>query len=140
MQETTNVSSADRSGLPGYLALFTSFGTLVCCALPSILVLVGLGATVASVLSAMPWLVTLSHHKNWVFVISGVLISGNLVYVYAVAPRLQVRGGTCPAESPEACQTASTMSRALLWIAGGIYCIGVFTAYMLGPLLMKCDS
>lgn len=39
----------------GFLSLFTSFGTLIYCALPSLLVLVGLGATVASFLSAAPW-------------------------------------------------------------------------------------
>src|SRR5579863_5915425 len=74
-----------RSGILGYLSLFTSLGTLLCCALPSLLVLLGLGATVASVLSLVPWLVALSHHKNWVFIVAGVLISGNLVYVSAVA-------------------------------------------------------
>jgi hypothetical protein len=52
------------SGLLSFLSLFTSFGTLLCCALPSLLVLLGLGATVASLLSAAPWLVSLSHHKT----------------------------------------------------------------------------
>ena len=72
-----------RSGALSYLSLFTSVGTLLCCALPSLLVLFGLGATVASVLSQAPWLVALSHHKNWVFLIAGVLIACNFVYVYA---------------------------------------------------------
>lgn len=36
-------------GILGYLSLFTSLGTLLCCALPSLLVALGLGATVASV-------------------------------------------------------------------------------------------
>jgi mercuric ion transport protein len=36
-----------RSGALSYLSLFTSLGTLLCCALPSLLVLFGLGATVA---------------------------------------------------------------------------------------------
>ena len=40
-------------GVLSYLSLFTSFGTLLCCALPSLLVLVGLGATVASFLLAI---------------------------------------------------------------------------------------
>lgn len=52
--------------LEGYLALFSSVGTLVCCALPALLVLSGFGATVASLLSAAPWLVTLSRHKAYV--------------------------------------------------------------------------
>jgi mercuric ion transport protein len=120
-----------------YLSLFTSLGTLLCCALPSLLVLVGLGATVASVLSAVPALVTLSHHKNWVFTIAGLLIGGNFVYTYAIAPRLRARGAACSTETPEACDTASAVSRTVLWIAAAIYSIGVFSAYVLGPLLMR---
>src|SRR3954468_1053618 len=89
------------SGVLSYLSLFTSFGTLLCCALPSLLVLLGLGATVASFLSAVPWLVALSRHKVWVFAVSGLLIAANLLYVYAIAPRLQSAGGTCPADSPD---------------------------------------
>lgn len=42
-----------ESRLPGYLSLFASVGTLVCCALPAMLVLVGLGATVASAAGAV---------------------------------------------------------------------------------------
>ena len=57
-----------------FASLFTSVGTLLCCALPSLLVLLGLGATVASFLSAAPWLVALSHHKRVVFAVSGALI------------------------------------------------------------------
>jgi hypothetical protein len=125
------------SGVLSYLSLFTSFGTLLCCALPSLLVLVGLGATVASFLSAVPWLVTLSHHKTWVFAISGFLIGCNLVYVYAVAPRLRNTNAACPSDAPEACVSASRFSRIVLWISAVIYAIGVFSAFVLGPLLMR---
>ena len=62
-----------------YLSLFSSLGTLLCCALPSLLVLFGLGATVGSLLTAVPWLVSLSHHKNWVFTVAGVLIGANVL-------------------------------------------------------------
>src|SRR5271169_2236826 len=100
-----------RSGglLLNYLSLFTSLGTLLCCALPSLLVLVGLGATVASFLSAVPWLVALSHHKDWVFVVAGLLIGGNWVYVYRIAPRLQGAAGACPNDDPAACASANRM-------------------------------
>src|SRR5260370_36795854 len=57
--------------LLSFLSLFTSLGTLLCCALPSRLVLLGLGATVASFLSSAPWLVSLSRHKLWVFALPG---------------------------------------------------------------------
>jgi mercuric ion transport protein len=120
-----------------YLSLFTSFGTLLCCALPSLLVLLGLGATVASFLSAVPWLVTLSHHKNWVFVISGLMIGANFLYVYGISPKLRAQGQACAADAADACNTASRVSRIVLWVSGGLYCAGVFSAYLLGPLLMK---
>ena len=129
-----------RNALLSYLSLFTSFGTLLCCALPSLLVLVGLGATVASFLSVVPWLVTLSRHKNWVFAVSGALIAANVGYTYVLAPRLRRANQSCPADAPEACDAATTTSRALLWISAAIYLIGVFSAYVLGPLLMYFDS
>ena len=125
------------SGILSYLSLFASFGTLLCCALPSLLVLLGLGATFASFLSALPWLVTLSQHKGVVFLISGILICCNLLYVYVVARRLQERGASCPADLPEACSSASRFSRAVLWTSATIYAIGVFSAFVLGPLLMR---
>lgn len=125
------------SGVLSYLSLFTSFGTLLCCALPSLLVLLGLGATVASFLSAAPWLVTLSRHKIWVFAVSGFLIGGNLVYVYAVAPRLRNASAACPTDAPEACASASRFSRIVLWISAVVYAIGMFSAFVLGPLLIR---
>jgi mercuric ion transport protein len=137
MPQMMNATSTGRSGLLSYLSLFTSFGTLLCCALPSLLVLLGLGATVASFLSAVPWLVTLSHHKNWVFGVSGALIADNFVYTYALAPRLQMRGLACSTDDPGACAQASRTSRVVLWISAVLYCWGVFTAYLLGPILMR---
>jgi mercuric ion transport protein len=125
------------NGVLSYLALFTSFGTLLCCALPSLLVLIGFGATVASFLSAVPWLVALSRHKVWVFAISGMLIGGNLLYVYVIAPRLKDQDSACPTDEPSACASASRFSRIVLWVSATIYAIGVFSAFVLGPLLMR---
>src|SRR5437773_12188191 len=96
--ETVSIASTDtastftpprRNPVLSYFSLFTSVGTLLCCALPSLLVLLGLGATVASFLSAAPWLVALSHHKRVVFAVSGALIITNFYYTYWLAPRLQ---------------------------------------------------
>jgi hypothetical protein len=119
-----------KVGAGSYLSLFTSFGTLLCCGLPSLLILFGLGVTVASFLSAVPWLVTLSHHKNWVFLIAGLLIAGNFVY-------LKTRAATCPTDAADACAAATRTSRVVLWVSAAIYSIGVFSAYILGPLLMR---
>jgi mercuric ion transport protein len=128
-----------RSGALSYVSLFSSLGTLLCCALPSLLVLFGLGATVASVLSEAPWLVSMSHHKHWVFIVAGLLISSNFLYVYGVAPKLQAKNGACDPNAPAACQTASRFTRVVLWFSAIVYLIGCFTAYLLGPILIHFD-
>jgi mercuric ion transport protein len=99
-----------------------------------------LGATVATVLSEVPWLVSLSHHKHWVFIVTGLLITGNFVYACVVAPKLQLRSGACDSNDPAACQTASRFSRIVLWCSAGLYLVGCFTAYILGPLLVRLNS
>lgn len=125
--------------LGGYLSLFASLGTLVCCALPSLLVLVGLGATMASLLSAVPWLVTLSRHKDWVFAASGALIAANFYYQYRLAPRLLAQGGACPPGDADACARAARTSRVLLVVSTVIYGVGFATAYVVGPVLAVLD-
>src|SRR5258707_13468798 len=97
-----------------YFSLFTSVSTLLCCALPSLLVLLGLGATVASFLSAMPWLVTLSHHKFMVFGASGVMITASFINMYVVAPRLSRE---CAAGDPSGCDMPSRLRRVFLWVS-----------------------
>jgi hypothetical protein len=70
-----------------------------------------------------------------VFAVSGVLIAANFDYVYFIAPKLQV--AACPPDNPEACEVASRTSRVVLWVSGLIYVTGFFSAYLLGPLLMR---
>jgi hypothetical protein len=109
-----------RGGALSFLSLFTSLGTLLCCALPSLLVLFGLGATVTTVLSEVTWLVALSHHKNWVFIVAGLLITGDFAYVYAIAPKLQMRSGACdPNDRPASASVAlcSGARRDCIWWA-----------------------
>jgi len=47
----TTTETVRRSAVLSYFSLFTSLSTLLCCALPSLLVLFGLGASVASTFS-----------------------------------------------------------------------------------------
>ena len=129
-----------RGGILGYVSLFTSLGTLLCCALPSLLVLLGLGATVATVLSSVPWLVKLSHHKVWVFTTAGILIILAFVQTYAIAPRLRRSAVDCPPNNPQACYEASRFSKVVLWLAVVIYAVGFFVADVLGPILTHLDA
>jgi mercuric ion transport protein len=136
MTATLTQNRTRRSALLSYFSLFTSLGTLLCCALPSLLVLFGLGASVASMLSFLPWLVTLSRHKQWTFTISGLLIALGFVNMYVIAPRLKAK--TCdPGDS--ACDDASKASKIVLWVSGAIYAVGFFVAYVLGPILTSLD-
>ncbi len=127
---------ARRAALLNYFSLFSSFSTLICCALPSVLVLLGMGATVASLLSAAPWLVSLSRHKIWIFSIAGVLIMLSFIVTYFIAPRLRA-GETCDADDPATCGEVSKVSRALLWGSAVIWSCGFFVAYLLGPILNR---
>jgi len=129
-----------RTALWGYVSLFSSLGTLLCCALPTLLVLIGLGATVATVLTAAPWLVALSHHKVWVFGLAGGLIAANFVYVYAIGPRLRRSNVVACAPDDATCGAASRFSRIVLWFSAALYGVGFFTAYILGPLLLWWDA
>jgi mercuric ion transport protein len=128
-----------ESRLPAYFSLFASLGTLVCCALPSVLVLIGLGAAVASALSAAPWLVTLSRHKEWVFAITGIGIAANAYYVYRLAPRLRLDNDGCLPGEGTTCDEVSRFSRLTVVVSIGIYLIGFAVAFALGPLLVALD-
>ena len=124
--------------LLSYFSLFSSFSTLICCALPSVLVLLGLGTAVASVLSAAPWLVSLSRHKVWIFSIAGTLILTSFFITYLLTPRL--RGSdNCDASDPETCGEVSKLSKIVLWGSAAIWSAGFFVAYLLGPIFERLD-
>ncbi len=120
--------SDGRAGV--WSGLAAAIGTLICCALPSLLVLLGLGTTVAAVVSAVPWLVPLSQNKGWVFLAAGTLIVGSRLYVRYVSPRVTVDGTTCPVPLGRA-------TRIAWWTSAAVFAVGLFVAYALGPLLER---
>jgi mercuric ion transport protein len=81
----------------------------------------------------------LSHHKQWVFTV-GLLIASNFFYFYVIAPKFQMSNGACDPNDPVTCQTASRYSRMVLWCSAGLYLVGCFTAFVLGPLLVWFDQ
>ena len=56
------------------LSLFTSLGTLICCALPALMVTLGMGATLAGIITTIPSITLISNYKEYVFIVSGILI------------------------------------------------------------------
>lgn len=114
-------------------ALAGACGTLICCALPSLLVLLGFGSTVAAVLSAAPWLVVLSRNKVWVFAAAGLLVVGSRWYALRLSPRLTPDGAACA-------PPLGRWTRAVWWTSVVVYGVGFFVAFALGPILMRLDS
>jgi len=120
-------------------SLFASVGTLLCCALPSLLVFLGFGGAVASVVSNVPFLVTLSRQKGWVFAGAAVLIAAAFAYRRWLTPRLMARRLACPPDDPR-CRTLDRVSGVLLWLSGGLYVAAAGVAYGLPLILTWLDS
>ncbi len=70
------------------ISLFSSFGTLICCALPALLVSLGAGAVLAGLITNFPQLIFLSKYKIYVFSVAGLLItiSGYMLWVNRNTP------------------------------------------------------
>ena len=109
--------------------LLFSGSTLICCALPILLVALGFGASVAYLTHAMPWLVGLSRHKVWIFGIGAIYLTLTGWMIYRP-------GRACPTDPDLArlCQKADRLNRLVLWIAVAVYAIGFFMAYLWLPL------
>jgi hypothetical protein len=108
------------------LGLFTSVGTLLCCALPALLVTLGMGAALVGLVSAVPFLITLSEHKLWVFGGAGLLIALSAILQWVR------RNAPCPVD-PNAAKACLRLRRLSLFITGFsafIYLIGVFFAFI----------
>jgi hypothetical protein len=113
-------------------SLFTSVSTLLCCALPSLLVALGMGAVVAGLASDLPWLIALSKYKGWTFLVAGTMIGFNFWLFYG-----RKREQTCEIDeygNETACDTAARWSKAILWFSFGLYLLGLFSAYLLLPI------
>ena len=70
------------------LTLFASSSTLICCAIPALLVALGAGATLSTFISIFPKIVWISEHKIEVFTFAGVMltISGYMQWRGRLAP------------------------------------------------------
>jgi hypothetical protein len=112
-----------------WFGLFSSFGTLLCCAIPSTLVLLGFGATLASFLGNFPQLIWLSENKGYVFGFSFVMLG--VSYAGQKYSQTQV----CPIDKKEDCEKTKDWSRPLFWMSLAINVIGSFYAFVLPKIL-----
>ena len=115
-----------KSLLLSFINLFTSMGTIVCCALPALLVSIGAGATLAGLISSFPQLVVLSKYKVIVFTIAGtlIIISGIILWRNRNAP--------CPIDLDQArmCMQIRTVNKYIYLLSVVLYATGFFFAFL----------
>jgi hypothetical protein len=108
------------------LSLFASSSTLVCCALPALLVALGAGAALSGLVSVFPQLVWLSEHKLALFGFAGLALaaSGMLQWHNRFAP--------CPADPAlrSACLRTRHLSVWMWALSVLVYAVGGYFAFL----------
>ena len=116
----------NNSRLANLLSLFTSGSTLICCALPATLVVIGSATTLTALVGNFPQLIWISEHKGLVFGLAGTML--------AIAGYLQwqARNAPCPVDPALAKICTKTRKNALrlYWLSVGIFAIGAFFAFV----------
>lgn len=112
--------------LANFLTLFTSVGTLICCALPALLVSLGLGVVMAGLASNVPGLIWISENKTVVFILAGLMLGLNGVWLWSQ------RNAPCPIDPTlrDACIAGRKTSKIIYSISLVVFIIGAFFAYV----------
>ncbi len=112
------------------LTLLFCSSTLMCCALPAALVMIGAGSVLASLLSWLPAIVVLSQHKLTVFGIAGVSL---LVAGFVLQQSSRMPCSLDPALARR-CRHRLNQGRKLYALSCTAFMIGGFCAFIL-PIL-----
>jgi hypothetical protein len=119
------------SGFISTIALFGSFSTLFCCALPALLVSIGAGAAVIGLVSTFPQLIWLSEHKVGLFIFAGVMLTLSGIMRYLT------RNSPCPADPKKAkvCMRMRRFSLGIFLFSLTMYCVGFYFAFIAAKLM-----
>src|SRR6056300_1824178 len=132
MKTNDELNELDKIKNISILSLFTSTGTILCCALPALLVTIGAGAALSSVISVFPQIVWVSKYKVYIFTAAFILIvlSGYLQWYARKLP--------CPSDKLLAaqCMRARKLSLKIYFISVVTLIIGFAFAFVL-PYLLK---
>ena len=111
-----------------WITLFITSSTLLCCALPILLVTLGFGAVVAGLFYNIPGLLFLAEHKFWTLSISGLLL---MILAWTIwKPNLN-----CPADPTLAnyCNKAKQWNRRLFSLSVVLWLLGLFFSVLILP-------
>lgn len=119
------------SVLPATLSLFTSLSTLICCALPALLVSIGMGAVMAGLIETVPGITWMGANKTVVFSVAGLVIAASGAWQW------RARSLPCPADpaKAKACARLRLISWTLWWISVAALSVGAFFAFFAKYLL-----
>ena len=121
-------STQRRNGVAAaWLSLFASSGTLVCCAMPALLVALGAGAALSTLVSVVPQLVWVSEHKGVVFIVAALMLTA------AGAVQWRNRTAPCPIDPTlrEACLRTRTLSLWVYLLSVALFAVGGVFAFVL---------
>jgi hypothetical protein len=108
-----------------FLSLFTSLSTLLCCALPALLITLGLGAVMAGLVSNFPIIITLSKYKIWLFLAAGFLLIASGILLK------RANNMPCPADKNKAyaCIRLRKINKIIYILSLTAFLIGAFFAF-----------
>lgn len=115
-----------KEGVFNYLTLFGSMGTLICCALPSLLVSLGMGAVLAGLASNVPGLIWVSENKGLVFMFAGLMLLFNGFILW------KNRNTPCPIDPKlrDACISGRRTSKIIYFVSLSIFALGFIFAFV----------
>ena len=113
-----------------FFSLFASSSTLICCALPSLFVVLGAGASFASLLTIFPFLIVLSQYKVTISLIAlgTIALAGFAHFKTARLP--------CP-ELGRACLRLRKRARALYYVSVGIFVFATIFTYLIPRVMFS---
>jgi hypothetical protein len=120
------LNETKTSYISSLVSLFASSSTLICCAIPALLVSLGAGATLASLVAVFPKIVWISEHKEVIFALSsGLMIIGGIL-------QWRNRNAPCPIDpkQPDACLKTRKISLQIYWFSLGLLIIGGWFAFV----------
>jgi hypothetical protein len=114
-----------------FLSLFASSSTLICCALPSLFIAIGAGASFASLITVFPFLIVLSQYKLSITIFASVTIifAGYVNYKTYYMP--------CPTdpELGKLCMQTRKQSRYVYYISVVLFIFATVFTYLVPKLI-----
>jgi hypothetical protein len=115
-----------KESLLPFFGLFTSISTILCCALPIILVTLGMGAVFASLTASFPFITWLAERSLYLFAIAAILLLIGGYFIF-------IKPQSCPADKKlaEMCNKTKKFNKIIWLLSVIILAISFFFKYIL---------